>query len=300
MQQYAKPKDILNYEFLYEKYILEGKSVQEIAKIANLKSSNSVTQALHRLRIHKREHKNYTKILTKEFLEDCYIYKNMSQTKIAKMVGTNKIMVRRYLNKHNIPIRECSLNDENGNKFDTKSSRKRLNTKLSILTKDFLEENYVLKKRTMLDIAKEVGCSYNLVSKQLKKFNLHNKDLLYGAKKTWKGYGEISGRYFTQLKTNAAEKGYEFNITIEYIWDLYIRQEGKCALSGIQLQFVPIGKCSSNCSDQTASLDRIDSQLGYIEGNLQWVHKHINWMKQHFSNERFIELCIMVGEHNKK
>ena len=48
----------------------------------------------------------------------------------------------------------------------------------------------------------------------------------------------------------------------------------------------------------SASLDRIDNNIGYIEGNVQWVHKWINVMKGAMSNECFIFLCNKVAENN--
>mgnify|MGYP007044016634 CR=1 FL=1 len=50
----------------------------------------------------------------------------------------------------------------------------------------------------------------------------------------------------------------------------------------------------------TASLDRIDSSKGYIEGNVQWVHKDINWMKQDFNEEYFIFLCSEITKNKGK
>ena len=81
-------------------------------------------------------------------------------------------------------------------------------------------------------------------------------------------------------------------ITKEYIWDLFIKQNRKCALSGIELTF-PL---KNNDKSYNASLDRIDSSLGYIEGNVQWVDKTINIMKNKFNQTYFIELCKKVAE----
>ncbi len=50
---------------------------------------------------------------------------------------------------------------------------------------------------------------------------------------------------------------------------------------------------------QNMSIDRIDSNIGYEEGNIQWVDKRINMMKGSLSNEEFIELCTKVSEYNK-
>ena len=89
------------------------------------------------------------------------------------------------------------------------------------------------------------------------------------------GIGELPGSYFFMLKTNAKIKKRIFEITKEYVWDLFLKQNKKCALSGIDLKF----NTKHSIYDGTASLDRIDSLKGYIEGNVQWVHKDINLMK---------------------
>ena len=47
----------------------------------------------------------------------------------------------------------------------------------------------------------------------------------------------------------------------------------------------------------TASLDRIDSNKGYIKGNVQWVHKDVNTMKMDHTQEEFIKICTMVANH---
>ena len=55
---------------------------------------------------------------------------------------------------------------------------------------------------------------------------------------------------------------------------------------------------SGHRTRQTASLDRIDSNLDYIEGNVQWVHKRVNAMKSDMSTKEFLEWCTLV--HHRK
>ena len=114
-------------------------------------------------------------------------------------------------------------------------------------------------------------------------------------RKCWKGYGELSGNYFSQIRYNAKKRKIYFDITTEYLWHLFIKQEKKCILSGVTLTF---GDKRKKQRDQTASLDRIDASKGYIEGNVQWVHKIINIMKGKQDSKEFIKLCIMIGKHN--
>lgn len=110
----------------------------------------------------------------------------------------------------------------------------------------------------------------------------------------WKGHGEISSRVWTSIKTSAKIRKIEFCISIEYIWDLFLEQKGKCALTGREL----ILKTPSQCySQRTASLDRIDNTKGYIIGNVQWIHKDINWMKGKFPLDTFLKVCKDVASY---
>lgn len=106
----------------------------------------------------------------------------------------------------------------------------------------------------------------------------------------WKGTCEFSIDYFHSIKTVAKRRKIEFNITPEYMQELFDKQKRKCAYSNLELTFSKF----SGDSSKTASLDRIDSTKGYIKGNLQWVHKEINMMKMDKSHDRFIELCKLV------
>lgn len=107
----------------------------------------------------------------------------------------------------------------------------------------------------------------------------------------WKGKCEFSITYFNSIKNAANRRKIEFNISPEYIQELFNKQNRKCIYTDIELNFVKFNKKSL----QTASLDRINSNKGYIEGNVQWVHKSINMMKMLLSHDKFIELCGLVS-----
>ncbi len=113
------------------------------------------------------------------------------------------------------------------------------------------------------------------------------------SKEQWKGCGEISGQYFSSLKYGAKNRDLEFNITIEKIWELFLKQKRKCAFTGWPLQFVTARKRTKELQ-QTASLDRIDSLKGYTEDNVQWIHKDVNLMKNNFPLPRFLEVCEAI------
>ena len=79
---------------------------------------------------------------------------------------------------------------------------------------------------------------------------------------------------------------------------IYIAQDMKCALSGIPIVFANSMKLVQS-GNTTASIDRKDSNIGYIEDNVQWVHKDINMMKQKMSNSELIKYCKLIVEYNK-
>ncbi len=110
----------------------------------------------------------------------------------------------------------------------------------------------------------------------------------------WQGYGEISKNLHRVIKTGAADRGLPFSITVEYLWELFLSQDRKCAYTGEVLYF---NKTFKEQWDRTASLDRIDSEIGYVEGNLQWVHRDINKLKKNMPDDRFLELCACVAEY---
>lgn len=116
------------------------------------------------------------------------------------------------------------------------------------------------------------------------------KNRQYGNKsKNWRGYQEIRSGHFSLIKNRAKKSNIDFNITIEYIWDLYEKQNRSCALTGRPISFKQSRRTTEE--ETTASLDRINSNLGYIEGNIQWVHKDVNLMKNHFNQDYFIKTC---------
>lgn len=113
----------------------------------------------------------------------------------------------------------------------------------------------------------------------------------------YQGYKNISATYFKSCKANALKKDREFTITKEDIWNLFLKQNGKCALSGLDLK---IERNYKKMSTMTASLDRINSDGGYTINNVQWIHKHINRMKSDFDSKYFIDMCKLITNNNNK
>lgn len=98
----------------------------------------------------------------------------------------------------------------------------------------------------------------------------------------------IPSAWYNSKARRAKERNYEFTITIEEIWDIYVAQDKVCALSGVPILF-----------NDTASLDRVDNSRGYVVDNVQIVHKDVNYMKYTYSQDYFIKMCNLVAQkHN--
>lgn len=116
--------------------------------------------------------------------------------------------------------------------------------------------------------------------------------------KQYRAYEDISHWYWKSIVNRAIKKNIEIGLTIEDIWNIYLAQNKVCAISRIPIKFVR--KASSGCKEQTASIDRIDSNKGYVKGNVQIVHKRINFMKHNLPQEEFIALCNLIAKNNKR
>lgn len=111
----------------------------------------------------------------------------------------------------------------------------------------------------------------------------------------WNGYGEMYGKLWSSIRRGAIDRELEFAITKEFVWNLFLKQDRKCALSGIELSF------GTNCWDSataTASLDRKDNTKGYTEDNVQWIHKDLNRMKWIISQDNFIKWCHLIAKNH--
>lgn len=110
------------------------------------------------------------------------------------------------------------------------------------------------------------------------------------------GYELISGAFWNKLRKSALSRDIEFTITIEEAWEIFLRQNKQCALSGVSLTMVSNNDRSLS---QTASPDRIDSTKGYTKNNFQWVHKRINRIKNILSVDELIFWSRLIQKKTK-
>ena len=128
------------------------------------------------------------------------------------------------------------------------------------------------------------------------------KEFLYGNRagtksSRWQGYEDLPLGFFNRIRTGAKKRKITFDLTIEKLWLLYLRQNKKCIFTGENLDFPAYNKQKIGGS---ASLDRIDSSKGYVVDNVQWVHKTVNFMKQRMSDDEFLGWCRKIASYRKQ
>lgn len=172
--------------------------------------------------------------------------------------------------------------------------------KIYHISKEYLLEHYVKHKKSAQQICDQLNIkSKTVIFRLLKKYKIPpNPNNREGKpNKNTKKFGDIHKSYLYCLKTRAKNKNLDFNIDGDYLWSLFLKQNKKCALSGLEICF-PQAWGAKSKTKITASLDRIDSNKGYIKGNIQWVHKTINSMKMDMTDKEFINLCKMVAKNS--
>ena len=109
----------------------------------------------------------------------------------------------------------------------------------------------------------------------------------------WRGGEYVPSYFVSKIKASSIRKSRTllFDLSFNYLDSLWVAQQGRCAYTYEPLWFGR-SKISGN-----ASLDRIDSAFGYIEGNVQFVHKDVNIMKWDLPDDRFLEICEKITLH---
>jgi hypothetical protein len=102
----------------------------------------------------------------------------------------------------------------------------------------------------------------------------------------------------TSIRTGAQERGILFAIEKEDLLGKYLEQDGKCALSGLQLGWPELnGSVRGQRYPLAPSVDRIDSSGNYTLDNIQIVAAAINTMKSDLKTHDFVHLCRLVTKH---
>ena len=109
-------------------------------------------------------------------------------------------------------------------------------------------------------------------------------------------------RYHLNISKKRSQKyNRNFDLTLEFLKELWVKQNGKCAATGLVLdtKYIQTKKQRKNKSPYQASLDRIDNNKGYTKDNVRFVCYMFNIARNDFSDEQVLDFCQKVTENYK-
>jgi hypothetical protein len=143
--------------------------------------------------------------------------------------------------------------------------------------------------RTQIKVRCDCGNTNNISTYHFGKIKMCRKCFLSKngtSHPSYKGTINITKTYFSQIQLNAKSRNLNFNLTINDLDKLLVKQNFKCYLSGQNIAV----------HNKTASLDRIDSSKGYTKNNIAWIHKDIQRMKSNFNVAYLIDICNKISK----
>ena len=90
---------------------------------------------------------------------------------------------------------------------------------------------------------------------------------------------------------NAKGKNQIFDINIDFLMGMLERQQGKCCITGVNLEH-------THNNWKSASIDRIDNKRGYTIDNVRLICYGANIAMARLTEQEFIELCKAVANQN--
>lgn len=135
----------------------------------------------------------------------------------------------------------------------------------------------------------------NFIKERNQGYSRECKDCEKERKKIKRATQEINDRdrLLSGCKTRALKNNIPFDLTKEQLIELFEKQNGKCALSNLEMQTViKAGKNPFN-----VSIDRIKPGRAYSLSNIRLVCNSINTMRSNLSDEEFLSFCKAVVDY---
>jgi hypothetical protein len=99
-----------------------------------------------------------------------------------------------------------------------------------------------------------------------------------------------------QMNIRCRHTGRTCAINLRDIYCMWEKQSGRCAISGIRMTHSYDIKVTQRLITN-ASIDRIDSDFGYIKSNVQLVCVRVNLMKGVLDQSMFFNLCSIIANY---
>ena len=143
-------------------------------------------------------------------------------------------------------------------------------------------KKFVIRKNLCRDCAAKQAKEYHTKNPQ-RNAEKHSKYI----QSNFKNWLRVS---FITAKARSKRVNAEFAVTLDDIMEILNRQHEFCALTGIPL--------THTVKDlKAASIDRINSDHGYIKNNIQIVCKAINLAKNTHSNKEMLAFIEIIKAH---
>ena len=104
-------------------------------------------------------------------------------------------------------------------------------------------------------------------------------------------------RFIHDCKRKSERMSWTFNLTVEFLEELFEEQKGLCPITGFEMTLE--GTREFKKKRFTASLDRIDSGKGYTKDNVWFVTLQANYMKSQLTMEELVNWCQRIVEQQK-
>ncbi len=197
----------------------------------------------------------------------------------------NKQSIKNCLIKLNISLDEYKLLKLELNKPETKWTCSICNIKKPNL--EYVKDNYAKKHRHYVPQCKPCRKEY------IEKFK--TTDSFINSKIKGRKKNRIT-MIFNSSKGNALKRNLEHSISRLYIEQLYKKQKGLCYYSN-QPMYIDLTNQENN--ENSISLDRIDSNKGYIENNVVLCRWVVNRIKNDLSADKFFNIIKEIYKYNK-
>ena len=156
--------------------------------------------------------------------------------------------------------------------------------------KSFMKDSSEVKRNNKINRKNycSLVCSGHMNSEHLKKYTKENGKYLLphcdNRKDKYTGLRE----HLRRVK----KRKHLYDITVEDLFEQWETQSGMCVYSGVKL--IHPGQNGNNIN--TASLDRINSNLGYVKGNIQFISIMCNFAKNSTTHEDMLKFTEII--HN--
>jgi hypothetical protein len=98
----------------------------------------------------------------------------------------------------------------------------------------------------------------------------------------------------SKIRESFQRKYLKNELTLDLLLEIYNKQNGKCFYTGEYLQLA-----RRNNSAYSLSIDRIDSNKGYVRDNIVLCSSIANFMKQNYNIKDFLKACKQIADNFK-